>query len=144
MTNKSILLIDDNENDILLAQTAFARGSVRPSLIVMQDGQDALDYLFQTGKYSSGGPVLPACVLLDLNMPRIDGFDVIAAVRKHARTELLPLVVLTSSMEPRDIVQAYRLGANSYVRKPVDFDQFVQLAEQMCQYWLRVNELPPE
>jgi two-component system response regulator len=143
MTNKSILLIDDNENDIILAQTAFARGALRPSLIVMQDGQEALDYLFQTGKYAGSGVALPACVLLDLNMPRIDGFDVISAVRANVRAQLLPLVVLTSSMEPRDIVKCYRLGANSYVRKPVDFDHFVHLAEQMSLYWLNVNELPP-
>jgi CheY-like chemotaxis protein len=142
MTSKSILLIDDNENDIILAQTAFARGTVRPNLVVMQDGQEALDFLFQTGKYTSG-TILPVCVLLDLNMPRIDGFDVIAALRTNPRTQLLPIVVLTSSMEPRDIVQCYRLGANSYVRKPVDFDQFVHLAEQMSVYWVSVNEVAP-
>ena len=142
MTHKSILLIDDNENDILLAQTAFARGTVRPTLLVMQDGQEAVDYLLQTGKYASGTE-LPVCVLLDLNMPRINGFDVIAALRANPRTQLLPIVMLTSSMEPRDIVQCYRLGANSYVRKPVDFDRFVHLAEQISMYWLNVNELPP-
>ena len=142
MTHKSILLIDDNENDILLAQTAFARGTVRPTLLVMQDGQEAVDYLLQTGKYASGTE-RPVCVLLDLNMPRINGFDVIAALRANPRTQLLPIVMLTSSMELRDIVQCYRLGANSYVRKPVDFDRFVHLAEQISVYWLNVNELPP-
>jgi CheY-like chemotaxis protein len=137
------VLIDDNENDIILAETAFARGTVRPALIVMQDGQDALDYLLRTGKYAGSDAALPACVLLDLNMPRIDGFDVMVALRANARTQLLPIVVLTSSMEPRDIMKCYGLGANSYVRKPVDFDQFVHLAEQISLYWINVNELPP-
>jgi CheY-like chemotaxis protein len=112
-------------------------------VVVAQDGVEALDYLFGTGKYEGRDPkVLPQVVLLDLKMPRMDGHEVLQRIRKDERTKLLPIVILTTSSEDRDRVESYKVGANSYIRKPVDFNQFAEAVQQLGLYWLVLNEAP--
>ncbi len=146
MTKKEhvILLVEDNPDDVELTKRAFERSKVANDIVVVSDGQEALDYLFLTGAYSSREPaVTPSVVLLDLNLPKINGLDVLRRVRSDERTKLLPVVILTTSREEKDVIGGYNLGANSYVRKPVDFAQFVEAARQLGLYWLILNEPPP-
>jgi len=138
MTNRHILLVEDNPSDIKLTQRAFAKSNIVNPLIVVEDGQAALDYLFDDDSQE-----LPAVVLLDLKLPRIDGLEVLKRIRAHERTRLLPVVVVTTSKEEQDIVESYSLGANSYVRKPVGFAEFSAAVSQLGVYWLALNEVPP-
>ncbi len=143
MKTHAILLVEDNPDDVELTQRAFEAQHISNPVVVAEDGVAALEYLFGTGKYAGRDLTdLPAVVLLDLKLPRIDGLEVLQRVRSDPRTRLLPVVVLTSSREEQDIVQSYSLGANSYVRKPVDFSQFTEAVKQLGIYWLLINEPP--
>jgi two-component system response regulator len=135
-------LVEDNPDDEALALRAFAKLNISNKVIVARDGVEALDYLFATGTHADTSPQLPALVLLDLKLPRIDGLEVLQQIRQNEKTQILPVVILTSSREEQDIVQGYNLGANSYVRKPVDYNEFVQAVSQLGVFWLLLNELP--
>jgi two-component system response regulator len=139
-----ILLVEDNLDDVALTQRAFKKGNVLNELIVAPDGAEALDYLFGTGKYAGQRDErIPELILLDLKLPKIDGLEVLRRLRADEGTRLLPVVVLTSSKEEQDIVDSYKFGANSYIRKPVDFNQFVEAAKNLGLYWLVLNEPAP-
>jgi two-component system response regulator len=139
-----ILLVDDNPDDIELTLRAFARCNIANEIVVANDGEEALQYLFTEGRHASrDGRVMPEVVLLDLKLPKVDGLEVLRRLRADERTRWLPIVVLTSSNEEQDIVRSYDLGANSFVRKPVDFAQFITAAQQLGLYWLVLNEPPP-
>jgi two-component system response regulator len=143
MNKKVILLVEDNPDDIELTMRALARNRIANEVVVAEDGVEALDYLFGTGAHEGRDTTeLPQVILLDLKMPRMDGLEVLARVRADERTRLLPVVVLTSSRDDRDIVESYNLGANSYVRKPVSFDEFSEAVRQLGLYWLVLNEPP--
>lgn len=140
---KLILLAEDNLDDILLSQRAFKKSNVANELIVVKDGQECLDYLFAEGKYKDRDiSIIPEVILLDLKMPKMDGLEVLKRIREDVRTKHLPVVILTTSKEEKDIVQSYCLGANSYITKPVDFDQFVESVKQLSLYWLVLNQKP--
>jgi len=142
-SNELILLVEDNPDDVELTLRGLTKNRIGTEVVVARHGIEALDFLFATGAYSGRDPaILPDLVLLDLKLPKGDGFDVLRRMRADARTQLLPVVVLTLSDDERDIVEAYRLGANSYVRKPVDFDRFNDLLHHMGRYWLEFNESP--
>jgi two-component system response regulator len=139
-----ILLVEDNPDDVELTLRAFRRNKIANDVIVVHDGVEAIDYLFATGQYAGRDPAaLPQLVLLDLKLPRLDGLQVLERVRANPKTRLVPVVILTSSTEERDLVSGYTLGANSYIRKPVDFQQFVDAVHQLGLYWLVLNERPP-
>jgi two-component system response regulator len=141
MTNGIILLLEDRDDDVELTRRAFSRSNVANEIVVIRDGEEALDYLFGTGIHAGRDTsVMPSVVLLDLNLPKVNGLDVLRRVRADERTRLLPVVVLTSSNEERDVIASYDLGANSFVRKPVDFAQFVDAAHHLGLYWLVLNE----
>jgi CheY-like chemotaxis protein len=143
MKTKSILLVEDNPDDVQLTLRALKKSKIMNDVIVAQDGIEALDYLFGTGKYAGRDTNLkPQVVLLDLKMPKMDGLEVLQRIRKDERTRVLPVVVLTTSSEDRDRVESYKLGANSYIRKPVDFNQFADAVQQLGLYWLVLNEAP--
>ena len=144
MRKRIILLVEDNLDDVALTQRAFKKGNVFNELIVAPDGAEALDYLFGTGKYAGQRDErIPELILLDLKLPKIDGLEVLRRLRADEGTRLLPVVVLTSSKEDQDIVDSYKFGANSYIRKPVDFNQFVEAAKNLGLYWLVLNEPAP-
>lgn len=144
MTEKCILLVEDNPDDEALTLRALRKHNILNEVVVAHDGVEALDYLFATGAWSERDPrQLPQVVLLDLKLPRIDGLEVLRRVRADERTRLLPVVILTSSNEEQDRISGYGLGCNSYVRKPVNFDEFVDAVKQLGLYWLVLNE-PPE
>ena len=144
MRKRIILLVEDNLDDVALTQRAFKKGNVFNELIVAPDGAEALDYLFGTGKYAGQRDErIPELILLDLKLPKIDGLEVLRRLRADEGTRLLPVVVLTSSKEEQDIVDSYKFGANSYIRKPVDFNQFVEAAKNLGLYWLVLNEPAP-
>jgi two-component system, response regulator len=143
MTERKILLIEDNSDDIELTLRALKKNNIMNEVVVIRDGAKALEYLCGRG----GGlqmTQLPAVVLLDLKLPKVSGLDVLALLRANPRTKSVPVVVLTSSKEDKDLLQSYSLGANSYVRKPVDFHDFMAAVHQLGLYWLLLNELPPE
>lgn len=141
---KVILLVEDNPDDEMLAMRALKKSNIANSIIVARDGVEALDYLFGTGGYEGRDTtVLPQIVLLDLKLPKVDGLEVLRRIRADSRTKRLPVAVLTSSKEERDVISSYDLGANSYIRKPVDFDQFAESIKQLGMYWLVLNEPPP-
>ncbi len=138
-----ILLVEDNEDDVELTLRAFARSNVSNEVIVVRDGQEALDYLFAQGAHATRDPAAtPEVVLLDLKLPKVDGLEVLRRLRADERTRRQPVVVLTSSNEESDILGSYGLGANSFVRKPVDFPQFLEAAKQIGLYWLVLNQAP--
>ena len=145
MTDKIILLVEDNPDDEELTLMALQDAKILNEVVVARDGVEALDYLFGTGKHQGRDATkLPQVVLLDLKLPKVGGLDVLARVRADPRTELIPVVVLTSSSEEEDMVASYRLHANSYVRKPVEFHRFADAVRQLGIYWLLLNEAPPE
>ena len=141
MPQKTILLVEDNPDDEALTVRAFSKNHIDNQLVITRDGAEALEYLFGTGKYE-GRDVreLPMVVLLDVNLPKLDGLQVLQRLRADERTRTLPVVMLTTSDEQRDIVQSYDFGANSYVRKPVDFEEFLHAVGQLGMYWLLLNE----
>ena len=140
----TILLVEDNKDDEALTLRAFERNNIRNPVVCVRDGQEALDWLFGEGAHAGRDPMeRPAVVLLDLKLPKIDGLEVLRRVRAHPVTRLTPTVILTSSREERDRLEGYSLGANSYIQKPVDFEQFVEAIRQLGLYWLVLNEPPP-
>ncbi|MDX2283673.1 MAG: response regulator [Bacteroidia bacterium] len=144
MPHRTILLVEDNPSDIDLTRRAFEKSHILNPLAVAEDGQEALDYLFGTGAYAGRDPAdLPALILLDLKLPIINGLEVLRKIREDERTRRLPVVILTSSREEQDVAMGYDLGVNSYIRKPVDFQQFVEAVRQLGLYWLVINEPPP-
>jgi two-component system response regulator len=143
MKTKIILLVDDNPDDVQLTLRALKKSNILNDVVVAQDGVEALEYLFGTGKYAGRDTkIVPQLVLLDLKMPRMDGLEVLQRIRKDERTTLQPVVVMTTSSEERDRVESYKLGANSYIRKPMDFHQFSEAVRQLGLYWLVLNESP--
>jgi CheY-like chemotaxis protein len=138
-----ILLVEDNPDDVELTMRAFRKSNIVNEIVVARDGVEALDYLFSTGPHGGRPPTLPQVVLLDLKMPRVDGLHVLERIRAHPRTKLLPVVILTSSIEEQDLLNTYSRGANSYIRKPVDFQEFVEAVHQLGLYWLLLNQPPP-
>jgi two-component system response regulator len=143
MDEKLILLIEDNPDDEMLIMRALEKNRIANGIVVARDGVEALDYLFGTGVYDGRDTsILPQVILLDLKLPRVDGLAVLRRLRADERTGLVPVVVLTSSDEDRDIVESYKLGANSYIRKPVDFTKFADAVRQLGLYWLVLNQLP--
>jgi two-component system response regulator len=144
MHEKIILLVEDNSDDEMLTLRALRKNNIRNEVVVARNGIEALDYLFGTGAHAGRNlSVMPQVVLLDLKLPKLDGLEVLRRVRADDRTKLLPIVILTSSNEEVDRINGYGLGANSYVRKPVDFNQFSEEARQLGLYWLVLNEAPP-
>jgi two-component system response regulator len=144
MRDKVILLVEDNPDDEALTLRAFRRNNIQNEVLVMRDGAEVLSYLLGDGG-PGGEPeaAVPELVLLDLKLPKIDGLEVLRRIRASQRTRLLPVVILTSSREEADLVRGYSLGANSYIRKPVDFGQFTEAVRQLGLYWLVLNEAPP-
>jgi CheY-like chemotaxis protein len=144
MSEKVILLVEDNPDDEALAIRALKRHHVGNEIVVAHDGVEALEYLFGTGSYAGRDVSLkPSVVLLDLKLPRVDGLEVLRRLRGDDRTKLLPVVVLTTSSEEQDLLDSYSLGCNSYIRKPVDFIQFSEAIRQLGMYWLLMNQPPP-
>lgn len=144
MEHKMILLVEDNPDDEALTLRALKKNNIGNELVIARDGAEALDFLFATGKFADRNMHdLPQVILLDLKLPKIDGLEVLRRIRANEVTRLLPVVILTSSREERDRLNGYSLGANSYVQKPVDFDQFVGAVRQLGLYWLVLNEAPP-
>lgn len=143
MNHKMILLVEDNPDDEALTLRALHKSKIANRIVVVRDGAEALDYLFATGAYTDRDPEdLPQVTLLDLKLPKVDGLEVLRRIRSDPRTQMLPVVMLTSSKEEQDMINAYLSGANSYVRKPVDFNQFVDAIGHLGLYWLVLNETP--
>ncbi|MFZ5895748.1 MAG: response regulator [Myxococcota bacterium] len=139
-----ILLVEDNPDDVTLTLRALKKNAISNPVVVANDGEQALDWLFCRGAYSERDPAdQPSIVLLDVKLPRIDGHEVLRAIRANAQTRLLRVVMLTTSREEQDVIESYSLGANSYIRKPVDFDEFIRVVGQIGLYWLLMNEPPP-
>jgi two-component system, response regulator len=144
MANKTILLVDDNQDDVFLTLRALKKSNIANEVIVAKDGVEALDYLFGTGEHSGRDlRQMPVVTLLDLNMPRMNGHQVLKKIRGNPLTRLLPVVILTASKEETDIFKSYELGSNAYIRKPVDFIQFAEAIKQLGLFWLVLNEPPP-
>lgn len=143
MRSRTILLVEDSQNDVDLTLRAFAKSTLVDKISVARNGEEALHFLFATGAYASRAEQpLPEVVLLDLKLPKVDGFGVLKRMRANERTRRLPVVVLTSSNEERDLIQSYALGANSFIRKPVNFSEFVNTARELGHYWLVLNQAP--
>lgn len=144
MNNKTILLVEDNPSDINLTRRAFEKGHITNDLVVAEDGQEALDYIFGKGKYANRDiSQLPTVILLDLKLPKISGLEVLKKIRATEKIKRLPVVILTSSKEEQDVAASYDLGVNSYIRKPIDFNQFAEAIKYLGLYWLVINEPPP-
>ncbi len=143
--NKRILLVEDNPDDVELTLRAFKKNNIMNEVVVKRDGAEALDFFFGkngvAGKETNG---MPSVILLDLKLPKIDGIEVLKKLRSDGRTKLIPIVILTSSKEQKDLIDSYNLGANSYIRKPVDFNHFAEAVKQLGLYWLILNEAPPK
>ncbi len=143
MESKVILLVEDNPDDVKLTLRALRKNNIFNEVVVANDGVKALDYLFGTGEYSGRDvSIMPQVVLLDVNMPKLSGLEVLKKIREDERTRLLPVVMLTTSAEEKDRLESYGLGANSYVRKPVEFSEFARAVNQLGLYWLLLNEAP--
>ena len=144
MASRTILLVEDNPDDEVLTLRALRKNNIVNEIVVARDGAEALDYLFATGAHAGRDTsVQPQLILLDLKLPKIDGLEVLQRLRADERTKLLPVVVLTSSIEDRDLICSYHFGANSYIRKPVDFTEFTEAVRQLGLYWLLLNRTPP-
>ncbi len=144
MQTKTILLVEDNPDDEALTLRALKKNNIMNEVVVARDGAEALDYLFSRGAHAIRDPhKQPAVTLLDLKLPKVDGLEVLKQIRANAATQLMPVVILTSSGEEQDLINGYRLGANSYIRKPVDFSQFMEAVRSLGLYWLVLNEIPP-
>ncbi|MEO5888445.1 MAG: response regulator [Anaerolineales bacterium] len=144
LDNKMILLVEDNADDEALTLRALKKNRIGNKVQVVRDGAEALDFLFCTGAYAGRDPYeMPQVTLLDLKLPKVDGLEVLRRLRADERTRMLPIVILTSSNEEKDVIGGYKLGANSYVRKPVDFNEFLEAARQLGLYWLVLNNVPP-
>ena len=144
MANKTILLVEDNLDDVELTLRALKKNNIRNEISVVSDGAEALDFLLGTGKYSDRDlSNMPTVILLDLKLPKVDGLEVLRQIRANERTKFLPVVILTSSKQEQDLLNGYSLGVNSYVRKPVDFNQFNEAVKNLGLYWLLLNEVPP-
>jgi two-component system, response regulator len=140
---KIILIVEDNPDDELLTLTALKDNNIMNDAVVVRDGEEALDYLYFNDKYKErDNRIVPQVILLDLKLPKVDGLEVLKQIRSHSETKLLPVVILTSSKEETDLIKSYELGANSYIRKPVDFEQFTDAIKYLGLYWLVLNELP--
>lgn len=145
MNPKSLMLVEDNPSDIRLTQKALEISRIANELIVVRDGQEALDYLFFPDETDNRSlRPLPALILLDIKLPKVDGIEVLRRIRENPRTHRIPVVILTASREEQDLAMGYDLGVNSYIQKPVDFDQFIQAVQQLGMYWLVMNEIPPQ
>ena len=143
INNKKILLVEDNPDDIELTLRAFRKNNIMNEIIIKRDGAEALDFFFgKDGVAVNNCNDLPILTMLDLKLPKIDGLDVLKKIRSDKRTKLLPVVILTSSNEQSDLLSGYELGCNSYIRKPVDFNQFTETVKQLGFYWLLINEIP--
>lgn len=144
MSNRIILLVEDNPDDVDLTLRAFQKSNLKNPIEVVNDGASALDYVFCRGTYAARDPqVIPAVILLDLKLPKVDGIEVLKEIRNNPKTRIIPVVILTSSTEEQDLANSYRNGANSYIRKPVDFNKFIESVQQLGLYWLLLNEIPP-
>jgi two-component system, response regulator len=144
ISNKEILLVEDNPDEEVLTLQALTKSELPNRIVVVRDGSEALDWLFGSGQYTARhSPLLPQIVLLDLKLPKVDGLEVLRQIRANPRTHLLPVIIFSSSEEEKDLINSYSQGANSYIRKPVDFDQFVSTIQQLSFYWLALNEAPP-
>ncbi len=144
MKDKIILLVEDNQDDEVLTLRALRQNNILNEVIVARDGVEALDYLFAAGAHKGRDTnIMPQVILLDLKLPKIDGFEVLKRIRSDSRTKHLPVVILTSSKEEKDLINGYSLGANSYICKPVDFESFIEAVRQLGLYWLVINETPP-
>jgi two-component system, response regulator len=144
MEDKVILLVEDNADDEVLTMRALKKNNIRNEVVIARDGSEALDYLFGTGAHADRDlTVMPQIILLDLKLPKVDGFEVLHRVRSNEATKLLPVVILTTSNEDQDRIRGYGLGANSFVRKPVEFGKFIEAVRQLGLYWLILNEAPP-
>ena len=144
MNDRIILLVEDNPDDVELTLRSLRQHNITNEVVVARDGVEALEYLFATGAYASRDTsIMPTVTLLDLKLPKVGGLEVLRRLRADERTKLLPVVIVTSSKEERDMISGYSLGANSYVRKPVDFNQFSEAVKQLGLYWLLLNEPPP-
>ena len=144
MNEKIILLVEDNPDDVTLTLRALKKNNILNEVVVAKDGVEALDYLFGAGIYAGRDTsVMPVVTLLDLKLPKIDGLEVLKRLRNNDKTKLIPIVILTSSKEENDLINGYSLGANSYIRKPVDFEQFSEAIRELGLYWILLNESPP-
>ncbi len=144
MNKKTLLLVEDNPDDEVLTVRALKKNNVLNEIVVARDGEEALDYLLGEGLYRDRDTsIMPELIILDLKLPKIDGLEVLKQIRLKEKTKLLPVVILTSSNEEKDLIESYSLGANSYIQKPVDFGQFIKAAKQLKLYWLILNEPPP-
>jgi CheY-like chemotaxis protein len=142
MDRKTILLVEDNPDDVELTMMALEKSRISNEVVVVGDGVEALDYLFARGDFAGrDAGIMPQVILLDLNMPRMDGLEFLRRIRADEKTRLLPVVVLTTSNEDKDKIESYKLGANSFVRKPVDFQQFVEAVQQLGLYWMVLNKI---
>lgn len=143
MEEKYILLVEDNDDDIILTKRALEKNRIKNELKIVRDGAEALDFIFGKGRYEGRNTsLLPTVILLDLKLPKIDGLEVLNILRSNELTKLLPIVILTSSKEEHDVIRSYTYGANSYIRKPVDFEQFIRAVQTLGLYWLILNESP--
>lgn len=144
MHNRIILLVEDNPDDVELTLRAFKKNNIVNEIVVKRDGEEAIEYLYGTRAQSASTTNgWPAIILLDLKLPKIDGIEVLKRLRADSRTKLLPIIILTSSTQEQDLINSYSFGANSYIRKPVDFNQFIEAVRQLGLYWLLLNEPPP-
>jgi two-component system response regulator len=141
---KTILLVEDNPDDVELTLRALKKNNIANKVEIVKDGAEALDYLFCRGRYADRSNVNLVLVLLDLKLPKVDGFEVLEQIRADDKLKVLPVVVLTSSKEQQDLIDSYKMQVNSYIRKPIDFDQFIEIVKNLGLYWLVLNEPPPE
>jgi CheY-like chemotaxis protein len=144
MTDEPLLLVEDNADDEMLILRSLKSHNLANNVIVARDGAEALDYIFGTGGREADGPLKPVVVLLDIKLPKVDGLEVLERIRSDERTKQIPVVMLTSSNEERDVARSYQLGINSYVRKPVEFKAFSEAVSQLGLYWMILNEPPPK